>query len=289
VKKKAGQPNPAAALIAQFGPTHPVLGQTLEHSGSELPRSEHSGSGHSGSEHSGLDRSPPQHLHGKQFAIVAASPASGSFAPYRDALRTALVAKGAQVVRYEISNDETIRSVLRQRPEITFVDDSAETSRFSNTVRALWPQAVFVVLTAERTANSLAVAKGHSTDQKPSTAWSPVSSLGSAPSLTPRLCIHDVVANIETLTTQLLRSENVERSSNEQPENSADELSIREVEILRGVVHGFSLDEIASRIFVAPKTLNNQLTTIYRKLRVSGLTQAVISALRLGLIDLNEQ
>jgi DNA-binding CsgD family transcriptional regulator len=263
------RPNPAELLVAEFG-----------------------------SDHGTPERLEPQRLQGKQVAIVAAPTAAGSFAPYRDALRTTLASHGAEVARYDISSDETIRSVLRQRPEITFIDDAAETSRFANTVRALWPQAVFVVLTTERTPNSSTLAKGRASSLGVSslgvstgTSSSPIS-YGSAPGTPtlpiPRLCIHDAVPNVETLT-HLLRLENNKRPQIRDSEDTPQELSVREVEILRGVVHGFSLDEIASRIFVAPKTLNNQLTTIYRKLRVSGLTQAVVSALRLGLIDLNER
>ena len=60
-------------------------------------------------------------------------------------------------------------------------------------------------------------------------------------------------------------------------------LSEREREVLDLLVVGERTNEIAAALFVSPKTVSNQLTSIYGKLGVAGRTEAVLLAREHGL------
>ena len=60
-------------------------------------------------------------------------------------------------------------------------------------------------------------------------------------------------------------------------------LSEREREVLDLLVAGKRTNEIAAALFVSPKTISNQLTSVYGKLGVVGRTEAVLLAREQGL------
>lgn len=60
-------------------------------------------------------------------------------------------------------------------------------------------------------------------------------------------------------------------------------LSEREREVLDLLVAGKRTNEIAAALFVSPKTVSNQLTSIYAKLGVADRTEAVLLAREKGL------
>jgi DNA-binding NarL/FixJ family response regulator len=60
-------------------------------------------------------------------------------------------------------------------------------------------------------------------------------------------------------------------------------LSEREREVLDLLVAGKRTNEIAAALFVSPKTVSNQLTSIYGKLGVTDRTQAILLAREQGL------
>lgn len=72
-------------------------------------------------------------------------------------------------------------------------------------------------------------------------------------------------------------------SSGETREYPFPRLSEREREVLDLLVAGKRTNEIASALFVSPKTVSNQLTSVYGKLGVSGRTEAILRARDQGL------
>jgi DNA-binding NarL/FixJ family response regulator len=64
-------------------------------------------------------------------------------------------------------------------------------------------------------------------------------------------------------------------------------LTRREEEILQLIADGYSTSEVASRLFISGKTVKNHLASIYGKLDARDRTQAVLSAVRIGIIRLN--
>ncbi len=61
-------------------------------------------------------------------------------------------------------------------------------------------------------------------------------------------------------------------------------LSIREMEILQLIVDGMENNEIAGKLFISIQTVRNHIRHIYEKLHVHSKSQAVVKAIREGLI-----
>lgn len=64
-----------------------------------------------------------------------------------------------------------------------------------------------------------------------------------------------------------------------------DELTEREIEVLRLVAQGHSNKEIAARLFLTEGTVKNHISSIYSKLGTSNRVQAALQARRRGLIQ----
>ncbi|MFM8564010.1 MAG: response regulator [Acidimicrobiia bacterium] len=64
------------------------------------------------------------------------------------------------------------------------------------------------------------------------------------------------------------------------------DLSEREIEVLDAVAAGCSTPEVAAKLFISHKTVKNHLASIYAKLDARDRTEAVIRAVRLGIVRL---
>ena len=64
-------------------------------------------------------------------------------------------------------------------------------------------------------------------------------------------------------------------------------ISPREEEVLQLVADGLSLPEVAAQLFISVKTVKNHLASIYSKLDARDRTQAVLRAVRMGIIRLD--
>ncbi|MBO2521655.1 MAG: response regulator transcription factor [Clostridia bacterium] len=67
-----------------------------------------------------------------------------------------------------------------------------------------------------------------------------------------------------------------------------EELSARELDVLKLIARGFSNDQIARTLFISPHTVKNHVSNIYRKMGMDDRTQVAITALRLGLVPLEK-
>jgi len=61
----------------------------------------------------------------------------------------------------------------------------------------------------------------------------------------------------------------------------------REEEVLQLVADGLSTTEVAARLYISVKTVKNHLASIYQKLDSRDRTQAVLRAVRMGIIRLD--
>jgi DNA-binding NarL/FixJ family response regulator len=64
-------------------------------------------------------------------------------------------------------------------------------------------------------------------------------------------------------------------------------LTQRELEVLQGLVDGLSTDELASALFVSPRTVQGHVQSILTKMRVRSKLEAVVTGLREGLVRLD--
>ncbi len=65
-------------------------------------------------------------------------------------------------------------------------------------------------------------------------------------------------------------------------------LTERELEVIRALAQGMSDRQIARSLDISEKTVRNHTSNIYRKLHIFDRTQAVIYAIREGVIDVGE-
>ncbi len=65
-----------------------------------------------------------------------------------------------------------------------------------------------------------------------------------------------------------------------------DQLSERELDVLKLLARGLSNAEIANQLYLSPGTVRNYVSSILAKLNVTDRTQAAVLALRYGLVDL---
>lgn len=60
----------------------------------------------------------------------------------------------------------------------------------------------------------------------------------------------------------------------------------REIEVLQLIADGCSTPEVAERLYISQKTVKNHLASIYAKLDARDRTQAVLQAVRMGVVRL---
>jgi DNA-binding NarL/FixJ family response regulator len=63
----------------------------------------------------------------------------------------------------------------------------------------------------------------------------------------------------------------------------------REEEVLQLVADGLSTPEVAERLYISLKTVKNHLASIYQKLDSRDRTQAVVRAVRMGIIRIDPE
>jgi DNA-binding NarL/FixJ family response regulator len=64
-------------------------------------------------------------------------------------------------------------------------------------------------------------------------------------------------------------------------------LSPREEEVLQRIAEGASTTEVAEQLYISVKTVKNHLASIYEKLDARDRTQAVLQAVRMGIVHLD--
>ena len=74
-----------------------------------------------------------------------------------------------------------------------------------------------------------------------------------------------------------------------QPGVPYEELSQRELQVLQLAADGLSNKEIAAELVISDKTVKNHIANIFSKLQVNDRTQAILYALRKGLISMSQE
>jgi DNA-binding NarL/FixJ family response regulator len=197
----------------------------------------------------------------------------------RQGLRRAVEEAGFDVVGEAGDGEEAVRLAVALQPDLVLMDvtmpvlDGIEATR---RLRLSVPEARVVILTMhgeeETVARALragAVAyllKDCSTDQVADT-------------------LRAVAAGDTDLSADLARSLLAELPG---PEPAvATSMSQREVEVLQMFADGCSTVEVGQRLYISAKTVKNHLASIYEKLDARDRTQAVLTAVRMGIIRLN--
>lgn len=201
----------------------------------------------------------------------------------REGLRRSMVDEGFDVVGEADNGEEAVRLVAELRPDVVLMDvsmpemDGVEATRI---IRSTDASTRVIMLTMHADAEVLADAiragasgylvKDCSTDE-----------------------VADAVrmaANGDTaLSPQLAATMLDEVRRLEAPPLDDDDdriITKREEEVLQHIADGCSTPEVAERLYISQKTVKNHLASIYQKLDARDRTQAVLQAVRMGIVHL---
>ena len=191
----------------------------------------------------------------------------------REGLRRSLEEQGLSVVGEASDGEEAVRLARELEPDIVVMDlsmpvlDGIEATR---RIRETTPDTKVVVLTMHGDADMV---------QRAIRA-------GAVGYLVKDCTTDEVVATIRAAAsgeTAVSRELAVAMLAEAQDEM----ISKREREVLQLVAEGLTTPEVADRLFISIKTVKNHLASIYEKLDAHDRTQAVLRAIRLGIIRLD--
>jgi DNA-binding NarL/FixJ family response regulator len=73
----------------------------------------------------------------------------------------------------------------------------------------------------------------------------------------------------------------------DRPQQEERVVTKREEEVLQLIADGCSTPQVAERLYISQKTVKNHLASIYQKLDARDRTQAVLAAVRMGIVHLD--
>ena len=196
----------------------------------------------------------------------------------RDGIRRGRESAGEDVVGEADNGEEAVALAIETRPDIVLMDLSMpvlDGVGAARRIREEVPDSKVVVLTMH---------------DDPAMTRAALQA-GAAAYLTKGTSFADVLDTLrrvqegeETLSPRLAAS--MPEHLGPEPTRN-DLLSDRQVEILQMIADGMSTKQAARALGITQKTVHNHLNATYRRLDTQSLTHAVLSAVRLGIIDLH--
>jgi DNA-binding NarL/FixJ family response regulator len=98
-----------------------------------------------------------------------------------------------------------------------------------------------------------------------------------------------MAANGDTDLSPLLAASMLDEVRRLEVPNPAEDdhvITKREEEVLQRIADGCSTSEVAAQLYISQKTVKNHLASIYQKLDARDRTQAVLQAVRMGIVHL---
>ncbi len=204
----------------------------------------------------------------------------------REGLRRSMTDQGFDVVGEASNGDDAVRLAEMLRPDIILMDvtmpemDGVEATR---QIQAIAPNIRIVMLTmhAEQGVLAEAIRAGASGYLVKDCSTEEIADA-------VRLALSGESALSPQIAASML--DEVRRLGDTQAFDAAEEeriLSRREEEVLQLIADGCSTPEVAERLYISQKTVKNHLASIYQKLEARDRTQAVLQAVRMGIVHLD--
>jgi DNA-binding NarL/FixJ family response regulator len=192
----------------------------------------------------------------------------------REGLRRSLEEHGLKVLGEAADGREAVELALELGPDVVLMDlsmpalDGIAATRL---VRQRAPETQVVILTMHSDDDSLARAIR----------------AGAAGYLVKDCSTDEVVDAIEKVASGDVTLSPELAASMLEEDAGEPVISAREREVLQLIADGLSPTEVAGSLYISAKTVKNHLTSIYQKLDSRDRTQAVVRAVRMGIIRLD--
>lgn len=198
----------------------------------------------------------------------------------RQSLRRALTERGLEIVGEAGDGEEAARLAIELQPDVVLMDvsmpvlDGVEATRVIRD-RATTVQVVILTMHADKGVLDRAIRAG------------------AVGYLVKDCTMDEVVRTVQqaasgdtTLSAELAGAMLAEAVKPTTGVPSEAIITKREEEVLQLIAEGLSTTEVASSLFISVKTVKNHLASVYQKLDSHDRTQAVVRAVKMGIIRL---
>jgi DNA-binding NarL/FixJ family response regulator len=207
----------------------------------------------------------------------------------REALRRAMEGAGLEVVGEAGDGEEAVRRVPALRPDVILMDVSMPVMDGVEATRQIHrsnPNVPIVMLTMHADADVVrkalaAGAVGYLV--KDASMREVVDTVRLAARGDTNLSV-DVASS---MLAEVRRLGEMPGTADLDPASADTAITKREEEVLQLIAEGLSTPEVAATLYISVKTVKNHLASIYAKLDSRDRTQAVIRALKMGIIKLS--
>ena len=202
----------------------------------------------------------------------------------REGLRRSLEAEGLDVIGEACDGEEAVRFCEDLQPDVVLMDvsmpilDGVEATKL---VKERVPSTAVVILTmhadqdvivrAVRAGAAGYLVKDCTTEEVVNTVRL---AAGGGTALSP-----------EVASAMLVQAQTPDSDAGADPAEGI--ISKREEEVLQLIAEGASTTEVAERLYISVKTVKNHLASVYQKLDSRDRTQAVVRAVRMGIIRID--
>jgi DNA-binding NarL/FixJ family response regulator len=201
----------------------------------------------------------------------------------REGLRRSLSEEGFEIVGEAENGDQAVQLATELRPDVILMDvsmpelDGVEATRAIRSVEGA-PHVVMLTMHADKEVLAEAIRAGATGYLVKDCSIEEIAEA-------VRMTMHGDTA----LSPQLAASMLDEVRRVDAPDTSEEDRVVtkREEEVLQLIADGCSTPEVAEQLYISQKTVKNHLASIYQKLDARDRTQAVLQAVRMGIVHLS--
>jgi DNA-binding NarL/FixJ family response regulator len=201
----------------------------------------------------------------------------------REGLRRSLTEEGFDIVGEAENGEEAVRLASELRPEVVLMDVSMPELDGVGATKLIrqdpdGPQVIMLTMHADKEVLADAIRAGASGYLVKDCSTEEIASA-------VRMAMQGDTAISPQLAATML--DEVRRL--DLPDTVEDDRVVtkREEEVLQLIADGCSTPEVAEQLYISQKTVKNHLASIYQKLDARDRTQAVLQAVRMGIVHLD--